>query len=74
MKQIQWATAQIGDAGLRETVEALLNQDEPWDLQDWKIIGQSADANNQPVVMIAVCMVREKAETAKVGRSKKEDA
>ena len=72
MKQIQWATANIGEDGLRETVENLLNQDEPWELEDWKVIGQGVDVNNQPVVTIAVCMVREKAEAAKVGRPKKD--
>jgi len=72
MKQIQWATANIGEDGLRETVESLLNQEEPWELESWKVIGQGVNADNQPVVTIAVCMVREKAETPKVGRPKKD--
>lgn len=64
MKQVQWATLIVGDPATRNAVEALLNQDEPWELRDWQIIGQGVDMNNQPVVNIAVCMVREKVESA----------
>lgn len=58
MKQIQWATASVsGD--LRQKVEELLNQDNPWELHSWKVIGQGVDVSNQPVVNIVVCMTRE---------------